>query len=449
MQFSRVTHPVKESPSIDNTDAFQRFVLWALDSLDLHVQENGENVFRLALPDRFRREFNDADTIRFSFAPASSNCQAVQEDSPFAVTLKSQFFGWIRDRLGEAESIAHAVPREQADRVHDITPVLYAAYQVDGGRVQLAGCTLEDEPFLRVTQVITSQDGDKLVHFFVDRKCNLVDKAFAHSLNLEDVVVPKRRQREWDDISRKEFVEEARKVAVTKISEKSGDLVVETLVWCKRAQGKLVFSIGQGSVELPFSGWAQRLASGVESPPPYTCKLSGLQSYHLTATDDGRITVVEAIEECSESDTRVLATDLQTCEATKRRALAEHFETCPVSGQTLLRSALVKCSMCQQDVSPKAIVRGRCGACRSVKSISKDEPRLARVLDEFPGLDRWRTWRMSETSTVYVLVANALIKRLLVVVDRDSLEVQRVAEGSRFTGNWVDVPGALREEILR
>jgi len=444
-----MNNPVSDNPAPGDGNSLQRFVLWALDSLELCVKENGGKVFQLELPDSLRDEFNGAASVRFSFETQSSNGELNQEDIPLEVTPKSQLFDWITSRLREAQSIPHSVPRERADNVHDITPVLYAAYQVDGGRVQLAGCTLEDEPFLRLTFRAADQSGDKLMHVYVDRHDEVIHEDLAHSLHLDDVVVPKRRLREWNDLATDTFVEEAKLIAVGSLSEKDTELIAESFVWCKRAHGKLVFSIGDSSVELAFSGWAQRLASGEESPPPYTCELSGLQSYHLAATDDGRITVVDAIEQCSESGARTLATDLQTCEVTKRKALAEFFEACPVSGQTLVRSALVCCTTCQQNVSPNAILRGRCEACRSVKSIGKDEPRIARVLDEFPGLDRWRNWRISETSTAYVLVAKSLLKRLLVVVKRDSLEVLRLAEGSRFNGNWVDIPEAFREEMLR
>ena len=40
---------------------------------------------------------------------------------------------------------------------------------------------------------------------------------------------------------------------------------------------------------------------------------------------------------------------------------------------------------------------GRCSACRSLAPVRKDDPRMARLLDEHPLLDRWPRWRIAET----------------------------------------------------
>ncbi len=104
--------------------------------------------------------------------------------------------------------------------------------------------------------------------------------------------------------------------------------------------------------------------------------------------------------------------------------------------------------MCRQRVSPATVRSGKCSACRGVKPVSKTDPRMARILDEHPGLDRWGRWRMAETETVYVLVATAFVRRLLVVIDRESLEPARLATGTRLGANWSDAIGIAREELL-
>ncbi len=73
---------------------------------------------------------------------------------------------------------------------------------------------------------------------------------------------------------------------------------------------------------------------------------------------------------------------------------------------------------------------------------------MARILGELPGLDRWRRWRISETSTVYVLTASALVKRLLVVVEKETLKPLHLASGFRLTNNWNELPKLQREELL-
>jgi hypothetical protein len=74
-----------------------------------------------------------------------------------------------------------------------------------------------------------------------------------------------------------------------------------------------------------------------------------------------------------------------------------------------------------------------------MKSVKKADPRMARVLHEHPALDRWRHWRISETSRVYVLVARGLLRRLLIVVDKETLELRHLATGSRLSGGWTIV----------
>jgi hypothetical protein len=208
------------------------------------------------------------------------------------------------------------------------------------------------------------------------------------------------------------------------------ELVATTLIWCKRAAGKLRFTIGSQGVDLAFDDWARTL-----SPPPLVTD-SGRHSYHIAATDDGRITAAEEIETCAVSGRRVLAAELLTCDVTGKRALAEYFSDCPVTGEKLLTAELVVCPECRQQVSPHAVEQGRCTACRLREPVSKTDPRLARLFDEHRALERWRNWSLSETATVYDLTAAGLVKRLLLVVDKRSLEVLHLASGTRFSGRW-------------
>jgi hypothetical protein len=80
--------------------------------------------------------------------------------------------------------------------------------------------------------------------------------------------------------------------------------------------------------------------------------------------------------------------------------------------------------------------------------IGRDDPTMARVLGEKPKLERWSRWRMGETSRVYVLMATSLLRRLLIVIDKESFEVIRLAEGSRLSRNWMGVPRQQWPEYL-
>ena len=95
------------------------------------------------------------------------------------------------------------------------------------------------------------------------------------------------------------------------------------------------------------------------------------------------------------------------------------------------------------------LAEGVCAACRGLKKVSKDEPRLAWILGEHAGLDRWNHWQLAETATVYIVQASGLLKRLLAVVEKETLAVQRLATAPRLTSTWVDVPETERAELLK
>ncbi len=65
------------------------------------------------------------------------------------------------------------------------------------------------------------------------------------------------------------------------------------IIWSHWAAGKLRFTIGNEFVELPFADWASRLKA-----PTWSCPHSGQPTFHLAATDDGRIVAAEEIATC-------------------------------------------------------------------------------------------------------------------------------------------------------
>ena len=224
----------------------------------------------------------------------------------------------------------------------------------------------------------------------------------------------------------------------------SVELVECRAIWCKYVEGKLRFTIAAASIDLPFSGWTRTLAA-----PPFVCPYTGAATFHLAATDDGRIAAAERIEACAETGCRMLSTELVRCAVTGRRVDPKLAEACPISGRRLLRTELVQCRSCRERVSPQVMERNQCSACRRLKAVTKADPRMARLLHEHPALDRWRRWRMSETSRVYVLVANGWLKRLLVVVDKETLELRHMATGTRFSPRWAEVEPAQHAYVLR
>jgi hypothetical protein len=195
---------------------------------------------------------------------------------------------------------------------------------------------------------------------------------------------------------------------------------------------------------LAFCGWARTL-----QPPPFVCPHTGVKTFRLAATDDGRIAAAEQIGVCGETGRRVLAAELVTCATTGKRVLAELAAVCPITGQRSLVTALSECTTCRQQVSPGALERGECAACRGLQATSKDDPRIVRLLAEFPALERWGSWRIAETASVFVLTAARWLRRVLLVADRQSLELKLVATGSRLFSGWDAVDPQQHELVLR
>ena len=334
----------------------------------------------------------------------------------------------------------HVAPAEQPTSVPEIAEILYPAYTVNDGRVSLAGCALEDR---LVLQLVYEFGGQRLEVYLNSEGKETDGQPFSLQREMKLLSLANPPSRLEADCER--LLAAGSRLAGDRLpAGASVDLVCCRAIWCKYVDGKLRFTIGAASIDLPFSGWTRTL-----SPPPFVCPHTGAATFRLAATDDGRIAAAERIEVCSETGRRLLSTELVRCAVTGRRVSPELTEACPISGRRLLRIEMVQCPSCRQHVSPQVVERNLCKACRRLKMVKKADPRMARLLHEHPALDRWRRWRMSETSRVYVLVATGWLKRLLVVVDKETLELRHMATGSRLSHRWAAVESAQFAYVLR
>ena len=328
-------------------------------------------------------------------------------------------------------TVEHAAQAGQPDTVAHITARLFPAYTIQGGRVHLAGCTLEDRLFARLSYRMDGQ----AMELLVDGEGREVDQALRESLHLGQTrPMPKPPHQASPVISR--FLGtvlpsfEKQRFVCSEAFER----VSVVLVWCKFAEGKLRFTIGNQSVDLPFSGWARTL-----EPPAWVCPHTGASTFDLAITDDERIVAADQIAVCDETGRRVLAAELVTCAATGTRVLSERTSVCPVSGVRVLTQEMVACCQCGELVSPTALHQGRCEACRRFQPVGKDDLRLVQVIRQHPQLDRLRKWKMSETANRYLLLSSGWLRQVLVVVDKDSLEMRRVATAYRLLSRWEPV----------
>lgn len=441
----------------DALDASARqFVLWMLGAFDLQVRSDQQEIYEIAVPQPvdpaappLAHPLAVLDRRRF--------CFDAQESGAAAGALPVERAAWsspllqsLLDELQQGRRLIQATAAHQPASVHELAEHLFAQYKVDGGHVRLAGCSLEDRPFLRLTflQRSPAAGEPQLLHCFGTSDGELVDASLRESLDLDHLTPIAGRSPKIDRELVRRWIEVTQQLCRDEQGERQSKLIAATLVWCKHAEGKLAFTIGQQTTEVAFSGWGRMLADRRCLPPPYECPLSGRSSYHLTATDDGRITVAEAIGVCAESSRRVLKDELQTCSVTGRDVLPEYLEQCPCSGEPVLQSVLEPCSMCQQLVSPAALANGRCSACRQLRGAGRDDPNLARILDRYPSLRKLRNFKFAETATVFVLTCSSTWKRLLVVLDKQSLEPRYLATGRPFSGSWTAMGDAERDQWL-
>jgi hypothetical protein len=159
--------------------------------------------------------------------------------------------------------------------------------------------------------------------------------------------------------------------------------------------------------------------------------------------------VAEAIGRCAESGRRVLESELSQCAVTLRRVLPEYLQECPCTGEQVLQSLLQRCRVCQQLVSPAALVGEQCQACRTMLPVPQDDPRLRQILERYPRLGRLRNLRRAETSSVQVVSGNTTWRRLLVVFSKPDGEVLHLAFAGRLSGGWTTVPEAQRPDWLQ
>lgn len=434
-------------PYRDGDAQLRQFFLWLLATLRLSVQRAPTGVYRAVVPTWARPEWGGREILEFTFQPGRRD---LPETVP-AVALDAPFFEQVIGRVQQLGDLVHAVPRGQPVGVHELTPCLFDAYTVAGGNVRLAGCTLETTPLLRYTYRVRnhrSPEPARLVHVFASPQGAAIDGALLAALHTDDLEPLEGRPPRLALEETQTWLAEAQRWQPPADRDGDSDLLVATVVWCKHAQGKLLFEIGDARAELAFAGWAQLFADHRLRPPPYTCPHTGQPSYHIAATDDGRVTVAEAVSPCSVSGRRVLARDLERCAVTGRDALPEFLDTCPVTASRVLRSVLAECRMCRQRVSPQALQAGRCLACQTLRAVPGDDPRIARVLGEYPKLERWSRWRLAETRRVYILAATAFVWQLLVVLDKDSLDVLYLATGARLARNWSEIPAAQWKDYI-
>lgn len=417
------------------------FVRQLLEYLEIEWNEQDSTI---VLPEGEAAAFDGAERLRLNLG--ESDDQASGEPTEW----DSRFGRWLLEQLKAAGPALHTRPRGEPMSVGEIMSRMFAAYDVEGGNTHLAGCELSDHPFVRLS---FAGDRGRTIHdVFVAPDGSTVGDDLVQQLGLDEVTPIRDTPPRLDAAALRSLVAAGRRIAVKQASRRDPDAMVAdplavTVIWIRHADGHLQFTIGDSSATQSFSGWAKLL-----KPPPFVARASGASTYQLARTDDGRIDAAEEMARCQQSGKRVLRQELLECAVTGKRVLPEFTETCPVTGLPALRGEFDLCQHCRQRVCRRAFGESgeedRCLACRQLAKIRKDDPRLVWLLGEHPGLDRWNRWQLAETETVYIAQASSLTKRLLAVVDKETLGVRYLATGGLFGGGWAEVPEEAQAELL-
>ncbi|MBN1853366.1 MAG: hypothetical protein JW829_11605 [Pirellulales bacterium] len=438
-----------------DVDLLESFVRWAAAQLNLDLIERPDGACELVR----RTETPDGPTIESVSAfcwPGSRAPGEVAGQRVTPITGRAPLVEWFHDALQAQGPAVHARPKYQPSGVHDFSNQLFSAYTVENGNVHLGGCLFDDRPFLRLTY--RSPALDRIEHYYFNENGTPIDTETVQSLGLNEIVpagpYPPRMTGQQMTLlvhAGQRHIESVAPplengVRSTEAASEKGQLsepIAATIIWAKHVTGKLRFTIGETFADLPFEGWARMFV-----PPPFHCEASGVDSFHLGATDDGRIVAADEIATCDKSGKRVVRCELVECSVSGQHVLEKLTRTCPVSGQPALQDQFTICQVCQQEVSNIVLKNGICQACRQLIPVPIDDPRIVWLLGEYPGLDRFRKWQLSETESVYIAQAATWWKRLLVVIDKETSQVHRLAHRSGFGSRWTDLEPAEREELL-
>lgn len=430
------------------TEKWTAFAAWAADELGCRLAYDGA-AYRLDPLEPADEEGAPSESglrrswFRRRTAAEEPRPDAADTPPPFHAEHPADIVAELVERLGARGGPPNARPVDPPESVHDLSARMFAAYTLDGGQAHLAGFHLEDWPLVRLTTVgETEEDTPSVHHAYCDELGRPLDAELVQSLGVDRVAPTAAATPRLDDGRRERMLESARSTAHPNGAD--GAPALATIVWVKRATGRVRFEFGEESIDAKFDGWAQTL-----QPPPVVCPASGRPTYHLATVEGGAIAAAEQIAECSVTGHRRVLADLGRCASTDRLAEPEWLAECPVSGETVLRTELHACRLCDQQVSRSASPEGVCRACREKQRVATGDPRVARLLDAHPALRGWSSWRVSETRDVLIAESKRRLRCVQWVFDRTKLELLHAVATPRLLSSWRPLSREQRERLLR
>ena len=161
--------------------------------------------------------------------------------------------------------LIHVAPAEQPTSVPEIAEILFPAYTVNDGRVSLAGCALEDRLIL---QLVYECGGQRLEIYLNSEGKEVDGQPFIQQRKMKLAALANPPDGLEADLER--LLAAGSRLAGDRLpAGSSADLTGCQAIWCKYVEGKLRFTIGGASIDLPFSGWTRTLAPAAVRLPTH------------------------------------------------------------------------------------------------------------------------------------------------------------------------------------
>ncbi len=333
------------------------------------------------------------------------------------------------------ESFFHGIPAEQPKSLADIANRLFAPYTIENGTVKVAGCTLEDRPIFKV-----DHDGEK----FFDESLNRIDEDFVKTLVNESTNQPS-PPTSLSPNRATTLIE----MFVKESHQRQSNFTIMAVYWCKWISGKLIATIGEVGVEIPFSGWANRLANGPDRMPPYRCELTNATGYRLMESDDHEISVAEGLDHCSVSNRFVTKDKLFYSDVSELPALIKFARECSVSGDRCIENEIVTCRRCEQPISTKTQWVNSCLGCGQLIRLEiadefsdlNQDPTLSgqaieKLFAEYPRLQRFKKRYVNWTKHRNYFEFVGVLKKYLFVQDVSTGKILLAKNAFRWSSNY-------------
>ena len=339
-----------------------------------------------------------------------------------------------------------AIPEGDPQQVRELSPAILGTYQVIDGHSELAGCTLDPRPFLRLS-LAADADAAAVCHRWFGCDGQPVEASLFERLHLSHIVScdPRLRRndapmvRQWIETSLASLQDSSALLEQHDPfgSNSSPELLAATITWCRWAEGTVAFRFRNGaSARTSFEGWAADFVNGNQRPEPFACEESGAAGYKVMALDDQTVTVPQAVARCEVTGQTTLAVRLVGCAVTGKKVLPEQLVACPITHRKVLPDVLQTCRWCDRQVLPEQWSDAICADCRDGSPIAADDSVLKELLAKHPqwkSFHRWKGWRDADSA---VLFASRLRGEIAIVWDCAEHRIRKLAKRGRFRREW-------------